>query len=255
MCCGAGWLPGLPAVFVASLFAVILLVGLVPTASAGTAEVSSTGRLTYTDGLGEENTVTLTRSDTGWTITDTTADIAVGSGCSSVDLHTANCSGVSQRPRILAGELDDIVTNQSSADASLLGGPDADKLYAGSNGDSLSGDEGADLLQGSEGTDALFGGDGDDELNGGGGNDMFDGGLGADTLYGGAGAFDRASYYFRSLPVNLTLDGARNDGEEGELDYIASDIEELEGGAGNDSITGNAASNFLTGWRATMFST
>jgi RTX calcium-binding nonapeptide repeat (4 copies) len=61
-------------------------------------------------------------------------------------------------------------------------------------------------------------------------------------LNGGAGA-DRAIYTSRSLAVSLSLDGVRNDGEEGELDYLGSDVENLEGGAGNDSITGDAASH------------
>ena len=49
------------------------------------------------------------------------------------------------------------------------------------------------------------------------------------------------------MPVVLSLDGVRNDGEDGELDDIGSDVENLEGGEGNDSLTGNTAGNYLAG--------
>ena len=239
----------LPAGLLAFAVVVALLVALAPPAWAGTAEVSSGVHVTYKDLLGEVNTVTLTRSGTVWTITDTTAEIDVGSGCSNVDLHTVNCSSssISDRPRISAGEFDDTVTNLSATKASFYGGPGADKLYAGSAGDSLNGEEGADLLQGGEADDnALNGGDGDDVLDGGPGNDFLDGGLGSDTLAGGPGN-DGVLYTPRLLPVSLSLDGVRNDGEEGELDYINSDVEGLDGGAGNDRITGNAGYNWMNG--------
>jgi Ca2+-binding RTX toxin-like protein len=175
--------PGSTDTLLAISLVYVTLVALAPSASAGIAEISSGGRMSYTDELGEDNTVTLTRSGTVWTITDTTAQIEVGSGCSSVDLHTATCSpssSVPGGPEISVGELDDSVTNQSSGNATLDGG------------------------------------DGDDVLSGGDGSDALDGGVGADTLNGGAGA-DRAIYTSRSLAVSLSLDGVRNDGEEGNL--------------------------------------
>ena len=43
------------------------------------------------------------------------------------------------------------------------------------------------------------------------------------------------------------LDGDRDDGTSGELDLIASDIEGLRGGRGNDHLAGNVSANSLAG--------
>jgi hypothetical protein len=47
--------------------------------------------------------------------------------------------------------------------------------------------------------------------------------------------------------VTANLDGAADDGEAGENDSIASDVEDLIGGTGNDALTGDLAANTLTG--------
>src|SRR4051794_5242077 len=92
----------------------------------------------------------------------------------------------------------------------------------------------------------LDGGDGNDKITGGPGDDDLIGGAGADTLAGGAG-HDSADYSARLNPVNVSLDGAANDGEVGESDNVGSDVEAIVGGAGNDTLTGNDADNALLG--------
>src|SRR5690348_4914327 len=52
-------------------------------------------------------------------------------------------------------------------------------------------------------------------LGGGGGNDTLTGGSAADLLSGGSG-FDTANYSLRTVGVNVSLDGAANDGQSGE---------------------------------------
>src|SRR5262249_40134023 len=81
----------------------------------------------------------------------------------------------------------------------------------------------------------------------GGRQDPLDGARGgADTLTGGDG-IDVADYSRRTAPVSLTLDGQANDGEAGEHDMIGSDIEDLVGGDGADTLSGNADDNVLDG--------
>jgi Ca2+-binding RTX toxin-like protein len=93
----------------------------------------------------------------------------------------------------------------------------------------------------------IWGGSGNDILEGGANHDWFDGGAGADTISGGDGN-DVVDYSLRTAPVTADLDGSPgNDGEAGEGDSIASDVESLVGGAGNDVLRGNAAGNSLWG--------
>jgi Ca2+-binding RTX toxin-like protein len=92
----------------------------------------------------------------------------------------------------------------------------------------------------------LIGNDGPNVLRGGWGDDVLDGGGGADTLIGDRG-IDVADYSSRSAPVSLTLDGQANDGEAGEHDSIASDVEDLIGGDGDDTLAGDGGDNVLDG--------
>jgi Ca2+-binding RTX toxin-like protein len=102
--------------------------------------------------------------------------------------------------------------------------------------DMVGGDHGMYLI-GSAGPNVITGGNGDDLLQGGGG---------ADTLIGGGG-YDVADYSDHAGAVALTLDGAANDGSPGEGDRIATDVEDLRGGAGNDALTGDGQDNVLDG--------
>ncbi len=122
----------------------------------------------------------------------------------------------------------------------LIGGSAADKLtgatypstYSTSNGYTKN-----NKLVGNGGNDSLFGLDG---------NDTLDAGTGKDSLVGGTGT-DLADYSKRSEALKLSLDGVANDGATGENDQISSDIENLSGGSGADSITGNSGNNVLHG--------
>lgn len=95
-------------------------------------------------------------------------------------------------------------------------------------------------------------------LKGNGGNDTLIGSLGADTLEGNDGN-DLASYADKATPVVISInlifgDQAGDDGEDtngdgiaDEGDMILTDIENLQGGAGDDIIIGNELVNRLTG--------
>ena len=132
---------------------------------------------------------------------------------------------------------------------------DVENLNGGSGDDTLTGDGDANDLYGQDGNDKLYGGSGDDRLSGGAGADQLYGQngsddlagfSGADYLSGGAGT-DYADYRERAAAVKLSLDNVANDGEPGEKDYIAADVEGLLGGTGNDTLTGNDQPNVLQG--------
>lgn len=93
-------------------------------------------------------------------------------------------------------------------------------------------------VNGGAGNDTIISGNGNDTLNGEAGNDFIDGGNGADIINGGADT-DTVDYSTRNVGVNATLEGFANDGQSGEGDNIGSDIEIINGGWGNDYITGN----------------
>ena len=128
----------------------------------------------------------------------------------------------------------------------LDGGPGADRLSGGGAPATMLGGDGADVLEGGAFADAIDGGAGDDALFGANGDDVLDGGPGADAIAGGPGR-DAADYSLRSAPLSLTLDGAANDGQAGEGDLLAGDLERLTGGAANDTLSGDRGDNVLEG--------
>ena len=101
------------------------------------------------------------------------------------------------------------------------------------------GGDGADVLTGSGAGNRLEGGDGDDTLAGGGGNDIIDGGAGIDTV----------SYAGEGGGVIIAL----QDGDEAasfrrgrERDTITN-VENIIGSDGADTLSGNSAANRLAG--------
>lgn len=103
----------------------------------------------------------------------------------------------------------------------IHGGTGNDKLYGSADGSEIFGDEGDDLIQGWFATDQIAGGDGSDTV----------------------------SYHYTYGPVNVSLDGAANDGMANENDAIAGDVENAIGSWGKDTVTGNEGDNELLGHR------
>jgi Ca2+-binding RTX toxin-like protein len=102
------------------------------------------------------------------------------------------------------------------------------------------GGAGKDTLRGGAGDDVLYGGDGDDTFNAGTASD------GADTFNGGAGN-DTVDYSARTNAVTVTNDGTATSGETLETDTVATDVEIIKGGAGNDTLTGGANADTIYG--------
>jgi Ca2+-binding RTX toxin-like protein len=140
---------------------------------------------------------------------------------------------------------DSLEGGQSDEGADVLaGGVGPDTLSAGPGVDALSGGDGGDTLRGGGGTDRLDGNAGDDDIQGEADADVLVGGAGADVLDGGQGV-DRVDYSDVAGSVTVTLDGVRNDGERRE-DWVRR-AENVRGGAGADSLFGDAGVNAIAG--------
>ncbi len=111
--------------------------------------------------------------------------------------------------------------------------------------ENLAGSNKADVLTGDDGVNRLVGYQGADQLYGGGGNDIFDTGGGYDFVDGGAGV-DTVTYHdsWDRVVVNLAT-GLGMYGEASRDVYI--NVENAEGSAYADRITGDANINRLTG--------
>ncbi len=147
---------------------------------------------------------------------------------------------VIQDVNIIVGSFGNDLLIGNDTNQTLNGGGGDDTLMGMGGDDSLEGDL---LNDGFGGNDVLDGGDGNDTLNG--GEDETD----ADVFIGGAG-IDTADYSRRGNAVRLSLDGVANDGApfgNGEDDNIGTDVENLIGGSGNDTLTGSARANVLMG--------
>jgi Ca2+-binding RTX toxin-like protein len=122
-------------------------------------------------------------------------------------------------------------------------------ITGGAGNDSLSGDGGNNILIGGAGNDTLVGG-------GGGTNLLVPGSYsqmqsissGNDSLVGGAG-YNIADFSLRSDNLFLSNDGLPDSGDsaQGEEVTIAKNIQAIWGGAGNNTIVGTTAGNFLSG--------
>ncbi|MEU7876338.1 hypothetical protein [Dactylosporangium sp. NPDC049140] len=181
--------------------------------------VRVTGNLRFDAPIGVNDQITVTGDSSVITVTDPTATLTAGAGCTLVTPHQVRCAStawMSMRIRGLDG--DDVITNATAFPADLSGN------------------------------------DGNDRLTGGSGDDRLTGGFGADVLQGGGGS-DTASYADQSnrLAVRADLDGATgddgsaDDGPAGARDTIAADVENLVGTLQNDVLIGNAGANSIDG--------
>jgi Ca2+-binding RTX toxin-like protein len=137
----------------------------------------------------------------------------------------------------LDGVADDGQTNEGdnvTADVEdVSGGQEDDTLVGSVAGNRLDGRDGDDrLVEGTTSADA----------------DAFD----AD-IYGGDNGVDTVTYEFATANVRVDLDNVADDGRQAtpvspaEGDNVRPDVENVTGGAGNDSLFGNAVANILTG--------
>jgi len=154
---------------------------------------------------------------------------------------------IGQDIEVLIGSANDDTLGAGGTGAyDLRGGKGADQLIGGTGPDALNGGEGGDTLDGGGADDVLNGAQGDDALAGGDGNDYLTGSTGADTIRGNAGR-DTADWSLASGPVTLTPGGTADDGEAGEGDLLADDVENQIGSGFNDTMTGAPGASLLSG--------
>ena len=125
-------------------------------------------------------------------------------------------------------------------------------VFAGPGNDSLRGGLGADTLNGGGGNDVFTMAAAAD------GNDVFNGGTEVDTVsYGGAPTVTPATNIptangasgMRTAVITAALNGMAGSGDlvASESDTIATDVEILMGGSGNDTLTGGANADTIYG--------
>ena len=107
---------------------------------------------------------------------------------------------------------------------------------------------GIENATGGSGNDALTGDAGGNALSGGAGDDTLSGGLGNDVLNGGAG-IDTASYAEESdaIFVDLAAGTARRGSAAAPIEDTLAAIENVTGGSGGDTLSGNGGANTLDG--------
>ncbi|MBI2254724.1 MAG: hypothetical protein HYU58_08910 [Proteobacteria bacterium] len=162
-----------------------------------------------------------------------------------------NLSGAAGIDELQGGDGDDVLQGGAGADQ-LEGGAGNDwASYVGSTAavnvnlvqmTATGGDAVGDVfssienLRGSNYADTLVGSSADNTLEGGLGNDTLNGGVGSDT----------ASYAYASASVTASLITNTANAGAADIDTLV-DIENLVGGAGNDTLTGNDLANRLDG--------
>lgn len=142
---------------------------------------------------------------------------------------------------ITAGEGNDVVVSGNNAETTTLNEGN-DIVYGGANQDTMYGNEGDDQLYGGAVRDFAYGGDGDDIIGGTDGNnpifnDTYDGGAGNDTLT------------YRDATLNISVDLSVTSAQStGQGNDTITNIENVIGGSGNDTLTGDANDNVIDGY-------
>src|SRR4051812_44165623 len=105
---------------------------------------------------GERNDVTVTRDDEHrFVLHDEGAEITATKDCEGIDARTVACGPSYAELRIVAGDLDDVVTIAGDGPVRAEGGSGDDMLTGGPDSDTLVGGPGADELHGGVGNDRL----------------------------------------------------------------------------------------------------
>ncbi len=201
-------------------------------AAGGTAATQVEADFSDPDGLGNRDVELFSFGDV---VTAITTPAGLESLCSGAGTSNVACLHIEgQRTIFNMGAGDDVVRR---------GTPAADTLLGGDGNDSLLGGAGADVVNGGPGDDAI---EDPDYVNCTNFAGPLAGQAGADTLIGGTGT-DTWDGICRDDLVNLSLNGAADDGAAGEGDNVGGDIEVFKGSRGGINFTGNALRNIVSG--------
>ena len=206
-------------------------------ASAATAQGAG-GTLTYTAASGELNYVSIGDEGAGAvSITDSGTSVMTPSGtCQTYGTGqygtplSVKCTGITRVVLRLGDANDGISTSTVELPVEAYGEAGNDKLIDG------------------YANDILDGGDGDDEIDMSGTYGAHIGSMdGADVIRGGAGVDSVVYSRTDSSAVNLSKNGAADDGAPNEGDNVGADVEVLHGGMGDDVLTGSDSADGLNG--------
>ncbi len=239
-------------------------------------ETYDTGEFNYREATGPV-TVTVTSSGgstatgkDGFGGTDTWTGTAQIWRLGNFDDHLTATGGVRVNLQSAGGGAD-VISGGFNGDY-FEGGPGDDTLLGNNGTDTLIGGDGGDLLQGGGGADGIRGdgslifaspGAGDDTIDGGPGDDVISdytadvtrddtrGGDGRDRVYYSSfSCFGDGPHYVyssRTSGVTVDLDDVADDGAPGEGDNVHSDVEDVDGTAREDTLTGDGDANVLSG--------
>jgi hypothetical protein len=246
-------------------------------ASAATVEASGTedlppsfslqsSTITVRDAGAEANTLTmsLVGPDSGlvrYAVRDASAPLTAGAGCTGGGAPGSEVTCLLPRSRAMSGCHRDFCADAgrqvsfrielgggvnsfdsstmpasdggtgTSLDTAVVGGSDADTIVTGAGGQRIAPGLGADVVHTGEGYDTV-----DAAHSAPDGGDLLD--LGAGT--------DAVSYYGMTVPVDVSLDGAANDGVAGEGDNLIN-VEQVTGGSAGDILSGSELGDALLG--------
>jgi Ca2+-binding RTX toxin-like protein len=147
-----------------------------------------------------------------------------------INLHLTAATGVEN---VRGTRLPDEIHGNSLGNV-FWGYDEADTLFGAGGNDTLHGGAENDIFVSEPGSDTLNGNDGDDTMSNGTAAD------GADVFNGGAGT-DVANYQERTTNLSVSLDSIANDGGTAEADNIKNDVETINAGPGNDSLSTSSA--------------
>ena len=160
---------------------------------------------------------------------------------------------------LLFGDAGNDILYGEAGNDNLNGGTGTDQLYGSIGDDMLNGDAGDDRLDGGDGNDRINAGDGNDTIVGGAGNDLFYGGTGDDLflvnvdtpqgndLVNGDAGIDTLDLTGSTAAVNVNLAKTTAQTVSPNLVLTVLNLENVKGGSGNDTLSGNALNNTLMG--------
>lgn len=139
------------------------------------------------------------------------------------------------------------IINANTSGQTIEGTIGDDILTGTSFADNITGGAGNDILDGGAGADTLYAGAGNDIVYGGSGNDIIIAGTGqGDDFYDGGDGIDTLIYPSTSQGVEVDLQTGIATGAEVDTDTIIN-IENVDGGSGDDIIRGDFNDNVLRG--------
>ena len=182
----------------------------------------------------------------------------------TIDTDVENLTGGNASDELTGNDADNVLDGGPGTETFFGGGGTDTVSYAGratvtvdidavaDDGNSGDGPAGArDNVRGD--VENLTGGIDGDTLTGDGDPNVIDGGPGPDVM-NGLGGVDTATYASRTAFVGVTVDidsapddGDSSDGPPGARDNVRTDMENLIGGAGGDTLTGDGDPNLIDG--------